>query len=204
MACLPVCLSACLLACLLQRISRLLGFGRQRQKGRGKVSRSTLPVCVVGPAPPTDPAREVRYLSDVAGNGVRGVPALGQVTLERDDVGPDGAGGEPIELNDARVLSGIHGDLRKWVPQCAPTPKLCPVQRMTTRRIPRRRCLRAISDASPAHSRDVCIGVQRCLWRALHNGRDLQFNLSADSRRLLMRRGPGAEAASFAAAHRVE
>ncbi|HEY8709207.1 MAG TPA: hypothetical protein VIM34_14560 [Burkholderiaceae bacterium] len=33
--------------------------------------------------PGADPAREVRHLGDVAGNGVRRVPALGQVTLER-------------------------------------------------------------------------------------------------------------------------
>jgi hypothetical protein len=51
--------------------------------------------------PGADPAREVRHLSDVAGNGVRGVPALGQVTLERGGVRPDGTGGEPIDLDDA-------------------------------------------------------------------------------------------------------
>jgi len=81
--------------------------------------------------PGADPARKVRHLSDVAGNGVRGVPALGQVMLERDGVRPDGTGGEPIDLDDARVLSGIHGDLQKWDHQCAPTPKLCPVRRVT-------------------------------------------------------------------------
>ena len=51
--------------------------------------------------PGADPAREVRHLSDVAGYGMRGVPALGQVTLERDGVRPDGTGGEPINLDDA-------------------------------------------------------------------------------------------------------
>ena len=82
--------------------------------------------------PGADPVREVRHLSDVARNGVRGVPALGQVTLERGGVGPDRTGGEPVNLNDARVLSGIHGDLQKWDHQCAPKPKLCPALRMTT------------------------------------------------------------------------
>jgi len=81
--------------------------------------------------PGADPAREMRHLSDVAGNGVRSVHALGQVILERDGVRSDGTGGEPIDLNDARVLSGIHGDLQKWDHQCAPTPKLCPVRQMT-------------------------------------------------------------------------
>ena len=81
--------------------------------------------------PGAGPAREVRHLSDVAGNGVRSVPALGQATLERSGMWPDGAGGEPIDLDDARVLSGIHGDLRKWDHQCAPKPKLCPVRRVT-------------------------------------------------------------------------
>ena len=77
------------------------------------------------------PAREVRHLSEVTGNGVRSVPALGQVTLESDGVRPDGTGGEPIDLDDARVLSGIHGDHQKWDHQCAPKPKLCPVQKLT-------------------------------------------------------------------------
>ncbi|HOY34841.1 MAG TPA: hypothetical protein PLG32_06850 [Piscinibacter sp.] len=52
-------------------------------------------------SPRADPAREVRHFSDVAGNGVRGVPALGQVTLERGGVRPDGTSGEPIDLDDA-------------------------------------------------------------------------------------------------------
>jgi len=81
--------------------------------------------------PGADPAREVRHLSEVAGNGVCGVPALGQVTLERGNVRPDGTGEEPIDLDDAQVLSGIHGDLQKWDHQCAPMPKLCPVRQMT-------------------------------------------------------------------------
>jgi hypothetical protein len=81
--------------------------------------------------PGADPAREVRHLSDVAGNGVRGVSALGQVTLECDGVRPDRTGGEPVNLDDARVLCGIHGDLLKWDHQCAPKLKLCPVQKLT-------------------------------------------------------------------------
>ncbi len=84
-----------------------------------------------GPPPGANPTREVRYLSHVAANRVRGVPAFGQVTLERDGVRPDGTGGQPINFDDTKALSGIHGDLQKWDHQCAPKPKLCPVQRMT-------------------------------------------------------------------------
>lgn len=47
------------------------------------------------------PTRKMPHLSEVTGNGGRGVPALGQVTLERDGVRPDGTGGEPIDLDDA-------------------------------------------------------------------------------------------------------
>ena len=36
----------------------------------------------------------------------------GQVMPERDGMGPEGTGGEPIHLDDVRALSGIHGDLR--------------------------------------------------------------------------------------------
>ena len=77
------------------------------------------------------PACEVRDLGQVAGDGVCGVPALGQVTLERGGVGADGAGREPVNFGQARSLSGIHGGLQKWSHQCAPNGKLCPVRRIT-------------------------------------------------------------------------
>ena len=62
--------------------------------------------------PSAYPAREVLILSEVAGNGVRGIPALGQAMLERGGLRPDGAGDEPINFGDVRALGGIHGDLR--------------------------------------------------------------------------------------------
>ena len=77
------------------------------------------------------PAREMRDLGKVAGDSVCGVPALGQVTLERGGVGADGAAREPINFGQVRSLSGIHGGLQKWNHQCAPNRKLCPVLQLT-------------------------------------------------------------------------
>ena len=74
--------------------------------------------------------REVRHLGNVAGNRVCRVPALSQVMLESDGMRPDGTGSKPINFDDARAMRGVYGDLQKWDHQYAPTPKLCPVQRM--------------------------------------------------------------------------
>jgi hypothetical protein len=104
--------------------------------------------------PGTYPAREMRYLTDVAGNSVRGVPAFGQVTPERDGVRSDGIGIEPIDLDDTGVLSSIHGDLQMWITSARQSRNHVQFGERPFRLtlMPRRCCLHAISAESAVHS----------------------------------------------------
>jgi hypothetical protein len=70
------------------------------------------------------PPRKVRDAVHVTGDGVRRVPAVGQVPLER-NVRPELPISKPVEVVATRTMNCAHGGLLKWDRHCTRTPKLC-------------------------------------------------------------------------------
>ena len=64
------------------------------------------------------PTREMRDAGNVARNCVRGVPALGQVQLERFNVRADRPVSKPVDVLAQRTVNDAHGGLQKWDHQC--------------------------------------------------------------------------------------
>ena len=71
------------------------------------------------------PTREMENAGDIAGERARGVPAFGQVLLERINVRTDRPVREPVDVDAAGTARNAHGGLQKWGHQCTCLQELC-------------------------------------------------------------------------------